>query len=361
MPRQGSYLDSETLSTVVYSIPEFAVIDTVKLNRSSETIEITLQMHAAIPSIVQRQRMVVEVWFQSVHSSESISFDRAFIYVAGGIEYPSIPALGTDHAAIIDWNGEEFHLRAEAAVAVRHNRISAAIPSEWLNEYRPLMAVVRYLPVSHRLDRVGGGFGSCISSFYLLNDDLIGYSMPLPPYVDQAYDSRISPPPSFQGGRSIRIPDSVPPKKRWPRRGDLDNDGDRDFELDVDMPVDGPVIIDVWITDDGGSSAYVIVIGWDMNGNGRLEFEEIWYPIGECPHVPGVNYGYIGGDGKIYWISYRDDNRNGRLDNGERKVTFVYIPWTGELVVIVDSDGTGSKKPTEVYRGDPNGYPWWHR
>lgn len=69
-----------------------------------------------------------------------------------------------------------------------------------------------------------------------------------------------------------------------------------------------------------------------------------------------MNYGYIGGDGKIYWISFSDSNRNGKLDPGERQVTYIYIPETGELVVIVDPDGPGPKPPREVYRGDPSGY-----
>jgi hypothetical protein len=68
--------------------------------------------------------------------------------------------------------------------------------------------------------------------------------------------------------------------------------------------VAGYILIDVWVVPTSDTTAdYVLVIGQDTNGNGRLDVGEIWYPIGECPWPHGVNEGYIGTDGKIYWES----------------------------------------------------------
>lgn len=161
----------------------------------------------------------------------------------------------------------------------------------------------------------------------------------------------------------IHIPDTSPPRfpERWPRPGDINGDGVPDYDYPVDIGVVGYILIDVWVVPTSDTTAdYVLVIGQDTNGNGRLDVGEIWYPIGECPWSHGVNKGYIGTDGKIYWESFNDTNMNGKWDPGEQKKTFIYIPNTGELVVIFDPDGPGGQLPREVYRGDPRSYHWHH-
>jgi hypothetical protein len=110
----------------------------------------------------------------------------------------------------------------------------------------------------------------------------------------------------------VPIPDTSPPTNpdQWPRPGDINGDGIPDYDYPSDTPVVGYILIDVWVTA-GDTNDYVMVIGKDNNGNGKLDVDEIWYPIGECPWPHGVNEGYIGTDGKTYWESYDDSNGNG--------------------------------------------------
>ena len=118
------------------------------------------------------------------------------------------------------------------------------------------------------------------------------------------------------------IPDTSPPlfPERWPRPGDINGDGVPDYDYPVDIGVVGYILIDVWVVPTSDTTAdYVLVIGQDTNGNGRLDVGEIWYPIGECPWPHGVNEGYIGTDGKIYWESFNDTNMNGNWDPEEQK------------------------------------------
>lgn len=377
LPRQGSFIDSETLQPVIYPIPGFAVIYDVLITPQNDAFFITLSMKEALPPNTQsRGRMAVEVWFRS-RRSEGTEYDRAVVYVAGSYEYASVPALSAGQAGVVDWNWNEMKafLRAHLQVTNERNQIHLTVPSEWLMDYRPVIAVVRYLPSAYDLERVGTGLGGCLSSYHLLDEQFLGYSIPIPPFPEPLLEGdelmredgrRFSIPPRRRG-QDIKVPDTVPPRKNWPRPGDIDNDGDNDYNLDVDQPVAGLIMVDIWITDDGSGSAYVLVIGKDENGNGKLDPDEIWYPIGECPNNPGVNEGKVGRDGKIYWISFLDDNKNGRrdptdgngqLDPGERQIIYIFIPETGTLVVIVDPDGPGPKPPREVYRGDPNGYSW---
>ena len=368
LPRQGSFIDSETLQPVIYSVPGFAVLHDVSVTYQNDAFLITLGIEEALPPNTQsRGRMVVEVWFRSQHS-EGIEYNRAVVYVAGSYEYASLPALSAGQAGVVDWDWNEMKafVRTHLQVTNVRNQIHMTVPSEWLMDYRPVIAVIRYLPNAYDLERVGTGLGSCLSSYHLLDEQFWGYSIPLPPFPNRVFDGegyaredarRFSIPPGRRG-RNINIPDSVPPRRNWPRPGDIDGDGDNDYNLDVDQPVAGLIMVDIWITDDGNDSAYVVVIGKDENGNGKLDLDEIWFPIGECPNNPGMNVGKVGRDGKIYWISFRDDNRNGRLDVGEREITYVFIPETGTLVVFVDPDGPGPKPPREIYRGDPNGYRW---
>lgn len=328
-------------------------------------------MKAELPHLSDRGKMVMEVWFCPV-TATTMQYSRAAIYVAGDVEYQSEPSLLPGQAGVIEWDRNADQNRvvtlAPVEVQVAGSQVYLRVPAELLSNYCPVIAVVRYLPSQVNPEQVGTGLGGCFSSYQVLNHELIGRSMPLPPFPErrsggEEYTSPIEDPhrfgiPPSRRKREIMPPDVVPPRERWPKPGDIDNDGDSNYDLPVDMPVVGLIIIDVWITDDGNGSAYVIVIGKDIDGDGQLDEEEIWFPIGECPHNPGINYGYIGGDGKIYWISYRDSNRNGQLDVGERQVTYIFIPERGELVVIVDPDGPGPLPPREVYRGNPNGYQW---
>jgi hypothetical protein len=392
-PREDYFVHSETLQPVTYIIPDFAVLSDVSITPRQDEHLISLMMAADIPSNPSdRGRMVVEVWFRH-HASAPLQYDRAAIYVAGGIDYPSVPHLLPGQAALIEWQSNQARAVKLAAIEAQvvGNQVQLRVPSNLLSGYEPLMAVVRYLPSDVNLDHVGGGFGMCTSSSRLLDDSLRSGSIVLPPFPSSQWgaptnlnrggdgggggrnlrseDRRPFPfviPPSRRGtpgvGIHVPVPDTSPPTNpdQWPRPGDINGDGIPDYDYPSDTPVVGYILIDVWVTA-GDTNDYVMVIGKDNNGNGKLDVDEIWYPIGECPWPHGVNDGYIGTDGKTYWESFEDSNQNASWDPGEPKRTFIYKPETGELVVIFDPDGPGGQPPREVYRGDPNGYHWHHR
>jgi hypothetical protein len=393
-PREDYFIHSETLQPVTYLIPDFAVLSDVSITPGQDGHLISLTMEANLPTnLSDRGRMVMEVWFRH-HASAPLQYERAAVYVAGGIEYPSDSRLSPGQAGLIkyDWDKHRAVKLASIEVQVTGNQVLLRVPSDLLSGYEPLMAVVRYLPGDVNLEHVGGGFGMCTSSTRLLDDRLSGGSIVLPPFppsfiskisfvqdgegggnnrVRNRDDRRPFPfviPPSRRGtpgeGVPVPIPDTSPPSDpdRWPRPGDINGDGVRDYDYPSDTKVVGYILIDVWVVPTSDTTAdYVLVIGKDTNGNGRLDVGEIWYPIGECPWPNGVNEGYIGTDGKIYWESWNDSNQNGNWDPGEQKKTYIYKPETGELVVIFDPDGPGGQPPREVYRGDPNGYYWHHR
>jgi hypothetical protein len=391
-PRQDYFVHAETLQPITYLIPDFAVLSDVSIEPNQDRYRISLTVEANLPhNLSDRGRMVMEVWFRHI-DSPPLGYDRAVVYAAGGIEYPSAPCLLPGQAGLIEWKRDEDKAvkLASIDVQVAGNQVHLQVPSGLLSGYEPIMAVVRYLPSDVNLVHVGGGFGMCTSSSRLLDDRLRNGSLVLPPFPPSHRkvsftgnsggggngrgflrdDHRPFPfviPPSRRGipgmGVPIHIPDKSPPRfpERWPRPGDINGDGVPDYDYPVDIGVVGYILIDVWVVPTSDTTAdYVLVIGQDTNGNGRLDVGEIWYPIGECPWPHGVNKGYIGTDGKIYWESFNDTNMNGNWDPGEQKKTFIYIPNTGELVVIFDPDGPGGQLPREVYRGDPRSYHWHH-
>jgi hypothetical protein len=389
--RESYFVHAETLQPVTYLIPDFAVLNDVSITYSQEECLISLVMDATLPTNpASRGRMTVEVWFRH-NSSAPLHYDRAAVYVAGGIDYPSNPSLLPGNAGLVECDrnhpGRVVKL-ASIRVQVVGNQVRLRVPTRLLSGYVPLIAVVRYLPSHVNLDDVGGGFGMCDSSSQLLDNRLSGKSITLPPFPyslgaapsdrlsggggfggNSYQDTRPYPfaiPPSRRGtpgrGVPIRIPDTSPPQnpERWPKPGDINGDGVADYDYPSDTSISGNITLDVWATD-GDVNDYVLLLGEDTNQNGRLEPHEVWYPLGECPWPFGVNKGYVGTDGKVYWDSFNDTNRNRNWDPGEPKKTFIYIPQTGELVVLFDPDGPGGQSPREVYRGDPNGYLWHHR
>jgi len=392
-PREDYFIHSETLQPVTYQIPDFAVLSNVNIIHGQDEHLILVMTEANLPiNLSDRGRMTIEIWFRR-HASPPLQYERAVVYAAGGIDYPSDPRLLAGQAGLIQWDRDARRAVKLASIEAQvvDNQVRLRVASELLRGYEPVIAVIRYLPSDVNLNHVGGGFGMRISSSNLLDDSLRGRSISLPPFPpslskpsfsgnrdgggsgggflrDERQPFPFVIPPSRRGtpgtGVPVTIPDTSPPSDpdRWPRPGDINGDGVHDYDYPSDTPVVGYILIDVWVVPTSDTTAdYVLVIGQDTNGNGRLEANEIWYPIGECPWPHGVNSGYIGTDGKIYWESFNDANGNKNWDPGEPQKTFIYIPQTGELVVIFDPDGPGGQPPREVYRGNPNDYYWHHR
>lgn len=90
LPRQGSFIDSETLQPVIYSVPGFAVLHDVSVTYQNDAFLITLGIEEALPPNTQsRGRMVVEVWFRSQHS-DGIEYNCRYNSRStdGGGKYP---------------------------------------------------------------------------------------------------------------------------------------------------------------------------------------------------------------------------------------------------------------------------------
>jgi hypothetical protein len=120
-PREDYFVHSETLQPVTYIIPDFAVLSDVSITPRQDGHLISLMMAADIPSNPSdRGRMVVEVWFRH-HASAPLQYDRAAIYVAGGIDYPSVPHLLPGQAALIEWQSNQARAVKLAAIAIRCN------------------------------------------------------------------------------------------------------------------------------------------------------------------------------------------------------------------------------------------------
>jgi len=166
----------------------------------------------------------------------------------------------------------------------------------------------------------------------------------------------------------------VPTISDVPKPGDITGDGRNDWDCDGDTWISplGDVFVDTWVSDNGedgadASDSLLTVIGHDLNGNGRLEANEVTAIIGECREVPGVNMLYIeelNGVFYIHHINWNDTNNNHILDPGEDVWHYIYNTSTG-ILKIYDKNGV------LVYMGSPDGnnnqvaggspWNWWYK
>ncbi len=371
--RQGYFIHSETREIITFPIPGYAEIDTATIQHDNSVSYVSLKMQSTIPTVPeQRGRMIVEVWFQAPHSA---SYDRGIVYVAGDYEYLSTPPLRVNQAGLVDRDGTEVVVRTPVDVTLRGREIQFSVPRGWLEEFQPVVALVRYLPRTYDLEIVSGGLEVSLSSYVVLSSELRAYSFTLPSLPSSAeffgadefqrqrgpYGFVIPPSrrgrPFFDGNPRWRMPPDSDDNAH--KREDINNDGTKDWDYPADTPVIGNVIIDMWGTTE--PQDFVVVIGDDANDNGQLDPDEIWFPIGECPFPGGANTGIIAKDGTIQWVSFGDNNGNGKHDPGEPSKRFTYDPWNMELTVVSDPDGPGPARPREIYRGHPSGYDWHHQ
>lgn|GEM_PF-7019609 len=160
--------------------------------------------------------------------------------------------------------------------------------------------------------------------------------------------------------KPIQIPDTSPvgDPSKWRDEDDVNGDGRTDYDLEPDTPITGDWLVGVWVIDlPFGFDEYAVFIGRDLNGNGRLDANEILYQVGQCPLPGGMDQGdvYVRPDGSfvVVWEVQQPHN------NGAWVIRFVYDsakPIEVRLRVYVQR---GDGQPWElVWVGNPLLYPW---
>jgi hypothetical protein len=164
-PRQDYFVHAETLQPITYLIPDFAVLSDVSIEPNQDRYHISLTMEANLPpNLSDRGRMMMEVWFRHI-DSPPLGYDRAVVYAASTLEYPSDPRLLSGQAGLIEWKRDENEAVKLASINVQvvGNQVHLQVPSGLLSGYEPILAVVRYLPSDVNLVHVGGDSG-CVQA-----------------------------------------------------------------------------------------------------------------------------------------------------------------------------------------------------
>lgn len=379
---------------------QYVVPDYGQLQSFSETLDglgnkvLTFTLKGSIP-VMNNDRITVEAYYDTPNTG---LFDTAVVGVKGNYVYRSSTPLSSGQAGSIDIPA--YTLAQSATMSVSGNTIQVVIPASAVGgpASAAKVAIVRYLPAN--ADAVAGMNDASIDSA-VMDSSLAMRRLAYPAHPSglgptgrpaPATSGKAQLPLRFNDQIPIRGPsDTCPPTGSPPKPGDINGDGRNDWDYPDDQPLgNNGKLIDIWgidlgppggVPDDNGTpgnpnddyypDCFIIVVGHDDNGNGRLDAGEIDAAIGACTFIGGLNHGWIDrATNVVHWVNerYVDSNGNGRRDPGERidrKRHYIYNPNTGKLKVYYDPDGDGPQPPILEWPagnpsgGDPNDYPGW--
>ena len=350
------YYDLSLREMSNYFVPAWVGIRSYTVETTETGHRLTVQFPGSIPTRIDGL-MTVEIYFG----------EYAIVYSGGSYTYRSTPPIESGRAGIVSFTDGAYLQTMAIPVTVQGSNLMFDVPTSSPIDWDSIwLLVVRYLPSSVDPTRVGGGFQSCVVDFV----NLTASHIPLPPHPpheslralpNQGEQTDIFvfyPPPGYKpGDRTWNCPPT--PRDSRPRPSDLDGNGRKDWDYPIDLPVDNGKMIDLRGLDkDETDDRFVLFVGTDSNSNGRLDDDEIETPIGECPTLGGLNFGYLDDRGYVHWEN--TDPQTGA------KRHFIYDPRTGGLKVYLDPNGKGPAPGRKVYPparsgqewGNPNGYRW---
>jgi hypothetical protein len=387
-PVFDGYYSYETGSIVTYQVPTWAKLASAQLSANSfGHIGVTFMLTNPIPGQVPDKGLLEATFASQGHHY------RVVIPI-GSAKFYGSATVSSGQAAIVD---SQLNVLDITSVSVVGGTVSASFNGNSFIGFSGKLASFRYLPAS---SSSSAGLNDGHTTVFALDPQLNDYNVILD-YVPDGI-SPGSPPPltlfadngdefpvldnEFNLIRDLRLPLKWPPGATCPpippysppKPKDINGDGILDWDYPMDQQLgNGNKLVDLWgidiapagsvIVNNGYPDCFVVVIGTDTNGNGKLEGDEITAVIGACTFAAGRNYGWVDKDTNVvHWVNLEfHKDSNGNLTNRvKQKRHYVYNPNTGKLKVYFDPDGDGPAPaylewPTnEPSGGDPNDYPW---
>jgi hypothetical protein len=214
------------------------------------------------------------------------------------------------------------------------------------------MVVIRYLPGDVDMSTVSGGLGACIVDTYFFDGSLISGSViaPLLPQPSSggvgAFGATPALPVPPTGRISLGPPpgSTCPPGPGVPLGPDVNGDGVSDWHYPGDKRIPGTNLV----TGVYGINVPHPAFRCGIGGGGKLDPNEIWSWIGECPWLHGVNWSWS--DPPYRYFHWKSDDAP--VNDNLRIRHYIYDLQTGILKVY----GDGGQL---LYQGPPSGWHWY--